>query len=184
MTIDKRVHRHLASGNYADVFEGDGRAYKLFKSGPHFPPIHIMGPSKLVFRNQVIAYQRLAYDPWLASHAPAFYGTCTIRDVIDENGNSIKEKYLLDYCYALEILDLGETDLRTGLYSNEIKLLDLKLRHKKFDSLIGAPKYDYADHLNEAEARFTMLGITLDDSSVLFHADPLNFKFIDFEAHY
>lgn len=48
---------------------------------------------------------------------------CTIEDVIDECGNSTKADYLLDCCYVLEVLELGELDPATSLHTNEFKFI-------------------------------------------------------------
>ncbi len=159
-------------GNYAHVFELDGKAYKLFLAGPEILPRQTRDGRKRVFKSQVEAYQLLFRDPWLQNHSATFYGVCTIEDVIGGDGNSLRDDYLLDCCYALELLDLGEIDPITGFYMNEAKLVWLKHGH--------LTSY-YENHVKDAEARFKMLGIATMDSSVLFYRDPETFKFIDFE---
>jgi hypothetical protein len=183
MTIDKRVHRLLGfglGGFWADVFEVDGKAYKLFRSRPEIPPYQMREGRERIFHSQVEAYRRLEYsDPWLAGHAATFYGSCSIDDVIDESGKSVQEEYLLDCCYALEVLDPGEQDKRTLLYRNEVKLTRIKALTL---SPAGAGYPSHLKHLAEAEERFTKLGIYTYDASVFFSTDREKFKFIDFDC--
>jgi hypothetical protein len=168
MVIDKRIHRNLGlRGVYADVFEVDGRAYKLFLSGPESLPRQTKAGRKRVFESQCEAFRSLSKDPWLQSHAATFFGNCTIDDVIGEDGTSVEDDYLLDCCYSLELLDLGEVIQETGLYRNEAKAWS-----------VGC---DDHWHMKEAKARFKALGISTMDASVVFPNDPEKFKFIDFE---
>jgi hypothetical protein len=168
MVIDKRVHRNLGSrGVYADVFELDGKAYKLFLSGPDSPPRQTRAGRKRVFESQCEAFRSLSKDPWLQGHAATFFGNCTIDDVIGADGTSVKHDYLLDCCYSLELLDLGEVVQETGLYRNESKA--------------WPAGYDDRWYMKEARARFKALGISTLDASVVFPNDPEAFKFIDFE---
>jgi hypothetical protein len=90
MIIDKRVHPLLGSGVYADVFAVDGRAYKLFKSGPEAPPRQTREGRRRIFQSQTEGYQRIGNHAWLSSHVPTYFGTRTIEDVIDECGNTTK----------------------------------------------------------------------------------------------
>ena len=174
MIIDKRYNRLLGSGgNYADVFELEGRAYKLFKSGPDIPPRQTREGRKRVFESQCGAFRLLSEDPWLQSHAALFHGACSVDNVIGHDGRSVKDDYLLACCYSLELFDLHETNPMTGLPGNEDKLT--AIHNSRIDL------EDQHDHLREAVKRFRVLGITVLDSSVFYHADPEKFKFIDFE---
>jgi hypothetical protein len=164
MIIDMNVNRLLGSGVYADVFELDGRAYKLFRSRPEVPPRQTREGRRRVFQSQCEAFRLLSHNLWLQSHAADFYGVCIIDEVIDKIGLSVKSGYLLDCCYILELLDPGEGDPETGLFRNEAKV----------DVLAHG-------HLREAVARFADLGISTLDSSVFFQADSEKFKFIDIE---
>ena len=164
MVIDKRSDRLLGSGVYADVFEFEARAYKLFKSGPEIPPRQTKEGRRRVFDGQCRAFRSLSNDLWLQTHTGEFHGVCVVDDVIGSDGTSNRDDYLLDCCYMLEILDLGGFDPETALPRNEIKLNVLK--HK---------------HLREAAARFKTLGIATLDSSVFYPSDPDKFKFIDIE---
>jgi hypothetical protein len=76
--------------------------------------------------------------------------------VIGEDGISIKECFLLDCCYAIEILDGKETKFPTNYVESY-------------------------SHLADAVRRFKNLGIDLTDSSAFNIDDSLRFKFIDFE---
>ena len=168
MVIDKRIHRRLGHrGVYADVFEVDGRAYKLFLSGPDVPPRQTKAGRKRVFESQCVAFRSLSQDPWLQSHASAFLGQCSIDDVIGDDGTSAKDDYLLDCCYGIELLDLGEISQETLLYRNEAKA--------------SSVTDDDHQHIKEARTRFKALGISTTDASVVFPNDPEKFKFIDFE---
>jgi len=176
MVIDKRVHRQLGwRGVYADVFEIGGKAYKLFLSRPEVPPRQTREGRKRIFHSQVDAYERIEKcDAWLAAHTPEFYGTCSIQDVIGDSGEIVNENYLLDCCYAMGVLDLGERDTDTGLYRNEAKLAGL------FSFSAGyAP---HLKHLEEAETRFKSLQINTSDASVCFPNDPARFKVFDFDS--
>jgi hypothetical protein len=167
MVIDKRIQRILSSGNYADLFEVDGRVYKLFRSGPEVPPRQTRVGRKHVFESQCEAFRSLSKDPWLQSHAATFFGNCIIDDVIGEDGTSVSDCYLLDCCYSLELLDLGEVDQETGLHKNEAKASSIEC--------------DNYPHITEAKARFKALGISTRDASLVLPYDPAKFKFIDFE---
>jgi hypothetical protein len=85
----------------------DGRAYKLFLSGPENPPRQTKTGRKRVFESQCVAFRLLSQDPWLQSHAATLFGQCMVDDVIGEYGTSVKDDYLLDCCYSIELLDLG-----------------------------------------------------------------------------
>src|SRR5215467_6586061 len=112
MIIDKRVHHLLGSrGVWADVFQVNTRAFKLFHSGPEVPPYQLREGRERRFSCQIEAYQRITdQDSWLAAHTATFYGSCLIDDVIAENGSSIKANYLLHCCYSMEVSDLGCID--------------------------------------------------------------------------
>lgn len=168
MVIDKRIHRRLGFGGvYADVFELDGRAHKLFRSGPDSPPRQTRSGRKRVFESQCQAYRSLVKDPWLQSHAATFFGIGTVEHVIGEDGTSNDDDYLLECCYSIELLDLGDVVQETGLHRNEAKA--------------WPAGYDDPWHLKEARARFKTLSISTLDASVVFPNDPERFKFIDFE---
>ena len=78
-------------------------------------------------------------------------------NVIGEDGLSLKDSFLLDCCYSMELLDGKETKFPTNYVETY-------------------------SHLADAVRRFRNLGIDLTDSSAFDIDDPLRFKFIDFET--
>jgi hypothetical protein len=162
MTIDKRVHRLLGSGVYADVFQVNGRAHKLFKSGPEIPPRQTKERRKRVFECQCAALRRASGDSWLKEHIVTFYGTRVIEDVLDPCGSSGKDDYLLDCCCVLQLIDPDEV---------AFKLTTEGVRENN-------------DHIRRAVSLFTRLGIAVLDSSVYYFTDEEQFKFIDIEMEY
>lgn len=160
MIIDLRLHRKLGSGVYSDVFAADSKAYKLFKSGPEVPPRQTKAGRRRVFECQCEAFQLASADPWLRNHIATFHGPCRIEDVLDETGIGIAAAYLLDCCYALELIGPDEVDFKVTA--------DWVVQQS------GA-------HIKEAVERFDRIGISALDSSVFHYADPERFKFIDIE---
>jgi hypothetical protein len=106
---------------------------------------------------------RRAGDPCLKHHVATFHGRACVEDVIDMEGKSIKELFLLDCCYGLEILTGDETKTASKLTLSEIE--------------------NFA-HVKDAADKFRELGISVSDSSVFDAGDPGRFKFIDFELPY
>jgi hypothetical protein len=80
--------------------------------------------------------------------------------VIDVDGTSIKESYLLDCCYAIEVL--GGIEIKTA-------------------SALHIYEFERYPHVREATRRFAEIGIEVIDSSVFNACEPEHFKFIDFE---
>lgn len=161
MVIDIRKHRKIGSGVYADIFDVDSKAWKVFKSGPEIPPRQTKEGRKRVFECQCEAFQLASADPILRNHVAGFYGRCQIEDVLDVDGNSILSAYLPDCCYGIEFI-------------NEI---DSKVTSEWVIQ-------QGADHLKAAVERFTLIGINVLDSSVFNYADPDRFKFIDIEMRH
>ena len=159
MIIDLRSHRKIGSGVYADVFAAHSKAYKLFKSGPEIPPRQTKAGRRRLFESQCEAFRLASSDPWLRNHVAAFHGLCVIEDVIDATGISIGTDYLLDCCYALELIGPDETDFKVTAQCVR----------------------QCGERLHEAIERFDRLGISVLDSSVFHYADPERFKFIDIE---
>jgi hypothetical protein len=158
MWIDLRSHSKIGSGVYADVFADDGKAYKLFKSGPEIPPRQTRVGRRRVFESQCEAYVRASGDSFLKDHVASFYGPCVIQNIVDENGVSIAADYMLDCCYALERFGYGETDFKAN-----------------------AEWVRECEHIKSALVRLDRIGISLLDLSVFRYADPDGFKFIDIE---
>lgn len=163
MVVNFGIHRKLGEGAYSVVYEVDGRAFKLFKRYPQFPPKQTEGGRRLTFQHQCQAYEKASGDPFLTNHIATYYGQCIIDDVIDTEGSSVKEPYLLDCCYAVEVMGGSETKTASTLRLGEIE--------------------QFA-HIREATDRFTSIGIAFLDSSVFDAADPERYKFIDFELPY
>jgi hypothetical protein len=105
VVIDRRVHRCLNAGVYADVFEVEGFAFKAFRSGPDLPPRQTREGRRKVFENQCEAYRLLTNDPWLQGHCATFYGERSLVRIIGEDGEDDSSRFLLDCCYCLELLD-------------------------------------------------------------------------------
>ena len=152
MIIHKGARPILGSGVYADVFEIDGKAYKVFKKGYEHP----WRTRVNVFQYQCEAYKIAASDSYLKDHIAAFFGPCTLEDVIDEAGASVKDQYILDCCYMVEVVR-----------GNEAK--------------VTSPEASMYKHIQRAIKRFDELGVKVSDSSVFEPADSERFKFIDIE---
>lgn len=158
MIIDMRSHRKVGSGVYSDVFAVDDSAFKLFRSGPEVPPRQTKEGRRRVFEQQCEAYRLAGGEPWLRDHVATFHGVCVIQDVIDMDGSSLQDAYLLDCCYAIELFDPGEIDF---------KVTSEWVRDHQ--------------HIEKALQCFAQLGIAALDSSVFRYDDPAKFKFIDIE---
>jgi hypothetical protein len=161
MVIDRRIHRLRGSGEYGDIFEIEGRAYKLFKSWPEVLPRRTKEGRRQVFENQCAAYRLLSGNPWLERHAARFYGKQDVSQVIGDDGSIESDKYLLDCCYGLELID--SPDLVA------VTLPGVREDHK---------------HIRKAAEQFAALGIVISDASVFDHADSERFKFVDFETRF
>lgn len=153
--IDMKLHAKLGAGVYSDVFSVNGKACKLFKSGPEVPPRQTREGRKRVYLCQVEAYRRTAVDPELQSYLPTFYGPCAIDDVVDEGGKSVREDYLLDACYSLQVLE-----------GQELKLVDPDVARRY-------PKVPFV------RSQLKALGVETLDASVFCLRDT--FKIIDID---
>jgi hypothetical protein len=156
IVVDLRKNRLIDRGVYAKVFDVEGRAYKLFLRVDGIPPKQTVAGRRSTFFAQCEAYERASLDFFLKDHVATYFGPCAVDNVIGEDGISIKEWFLLDCCYAIEILDGKETKFPTNYVESY-------------------------SHLADAVRRFKNLGIDLTDSSAFNIDDPLRFKFIDFE---
>ena len=141
------------SGATADVFDVNGIAYKVFRI---FGVAHAAEQVRDRFQSECEAYRRAAADPWLRRHTATYHGSSIIKDILNEDGESVASIYALDCCYRIELL--------TG---DEMKFLAAGLREAN-------------EHLQEAQRRFYETGIDLRDSSVFNGRDAEEFKFIDF----
>ena len=163
MVINFGTQSKLGEGVYSVVYEVEGRAFKLFKRYPQFPPRQTEEGRRLTFQHQCQAYELASGDPFLQHHIGTYYGRAIIDDVIDEDGSSVKESYLLDCCYVLEVMRGVETKTASALRLGEI---------------------EHFDHIRQATDKFASIGIVFLDSSVFDAADPVRYKFIDFELPY
>lgn len=155
--LGQRAVRLGPGGVYAHAFAVDGKAYKVFLSGPEIPPKQSRQGRIATFHAQCKAYELASGDAYLRDHVPTFFGCHFIEDVIDENGQSLKQYYLLDCCYAMEILTGEETKFPRNYQAQHA-------------------------HLHDAVRRFDELGINVRDASAFQMTDPVAFKFIDFEC--
>ncbi len=85
-----------------------------------------------------------------------------VKDVLDSEGTSVSNSYLLDCCYALELIGPKEIDF---------KVTAEWVRNGN-------------EHIRQAVEQFDRLGINALDSTVFFYADRDRFKFIDIEMKY
>lgn len=154
VVFDLSRTRIIGRGIYAKVFDLEGKAYKLFVRVDGPPPKQTVEGRRRTFLAQCEAYERASQDLLLRDHIAANFGPCVVEDVINLNG--IKDSFLLNCCYSIELLGGEET---------------------KFP----ANYVETYSHLADAIRRFRNLGIDLTDSSVFDIDDPLRFKFIDFE---
>ncbi|MGA3238711.1 MAG: hypothetical protein ABSG03_20730 [Bryobacteraceae bacterium] len=100
MVISFKTDRRLGDGAYSVVYELNGRAFKLFKRYPQVPPRQTEEGRRLTYQHQCEAYELASCDSLLKHHIATFYGRVAIEDVIDTDGRSVKDSYLLDCCYA------------------------------------------------------------------------------------
>lgn len=159
MLVNLNVHRQIGRGVYATILEVDGRALKLFFTGPKVLPtlpFQSAGGRRKTYESECNAYLRAGSDPVLRKHIATFYGSRTIEDVIDSEGKSIGKSFLLDCCYELELL--------TG---HERKTADVL--------------YNYT-HLRDIKKCFAEVAIDILDSSVFDYEDAARFKLIDFNV--
>ncbi len=152
------MDKMIGMGFCSTVFESGNLAYKLFKRGPNVPPRHTEEGRRKTFASQCQAYALAARDGFLRDHVASFYGTCGIEDVIDIDGCSLRQDYLLDCCYVLEVLN-GDP-----------------VTHPTLSSPV--------DHLRDAVSRFARIGIDVHDADVFFAEDRQRFKFVDFEMEH
>jgi hypothetical protein len=157
MTFDRRCHQ-IAAGFYADVFAFENRAYKLFKNGPEVPPRQTREGRRKIFERQCEAFRIAAGDSYLCNHVAGFYGIVSVDDVLDNDGESDPDAYLLDCCYAIELFGTDHAEAKAT--ANGVRWLE---------------------HIDGALQQFRQLGIHALDSSVFDYADPQRFKFIDIE---
>jgi hypothetical protein len=158
MIFDRRCHRQIGGGFYADVFAVEDRAYKLFKNGPEVPPRQTTEGRRRIFERQCEAFRTAAAHSSLRNHVAQFVGIINVADVIDGDGLSVGTGYLLDCCYAIELFGPGHTEAKAT-----------------------APDVRWLEHIDTALQQFRQLGINALDSSVFDYADSQRFKFIDIE---
>jgi hypothetical protein len=158
LTIKMDVHHRFGiepnaySGATADVFDVNGKAYKVFRV---YGVARLPEQVKTLFESECEAYKRAAADAWLRHHTAAFYGSCAFEDIVDIEGNSVGDQYALDCSYGIELLFGSEGKL----YADGLQTFA---------------------HLQEARRRFRMKGIDVRDSSVFNYENAQEFKLIDF----
>jgi len=160
------IRLHLAdrfdTGAFADLFSppGEKRAYKLFKRrdqnglpDPHQKDHELM--RRAICDSEIAAYRLLQSHPHLAHHAPQFFGHAPVTDVLDSEGRSIKDDYLLDCCYCMSHIQ-GRAEKVSG----------------------GREKLPHAASLLR---EFEQVGISyVRDCSAFFLCDPVHICLIDF----
>jgi hypothetical protein len=155
MLIDLRRDIKLYHALYSDVFRVDDRVYKLFKDSPD---PNLKARACRLFEAQCDAFERAAAHEFMSAYVPCFYGVSIIEDVIDSDACCIKERYMLDHCYAIEFL-----------HGEEFKVTSDEVLH------------DFSDVFTVRE-RFESFGINTRDASVFLTDDPKVFKFIDIDT--
>ena len=156
------LDEHTKEGAFASVFcDIEQRiAYKAFKSHRH-PSASWLSRERAiaedelrraVFRSQVRAYEIASHSESLSAIVPAFHGTTVIERILDEQGIPVSDHYLLECCYAMELIDGEPEKLRDG----------------------------YA-HVRRIKNYFRDAGIKfVDDASAFFQDNPHRIKIIDF----
>jgi hypothetical protein len=105
-------------GALADIFLDPGRtlAHKLFVGPCHrskgYTPDDEQRRRK-TFNSECAAYEIIQRNPALTRHVPKFFTRSTVTDVIDEQGQSVRDQYLIDCCYAMEFIG-GSADAKIG----------------------------------------------------------------------
>lgn len=157
MVRDQRKHDKIPGGFSAGIFVVDDRVLKIFYS-KEIPPKHDHAGTRRLFQSQCDAFEESSEDPILKIHIPLFYGQVDVEDVLNNDGQSIKEQYLLDCCYGLE-----------RLFGPDVKIPE------------AAGQYP---HIADAVKRFTNRGIQTHDACVFNPRDADSFKFIDIEMEH
>ncbi len=107
MTIRMKIHHRLSiepgaySGATADVFNVEGIAYKVFRS---YGVAQTIQRIRDTFKSQIDAYRIAAGDSWLRQHTATYHGCLTIEDILNEDNESVRDLYVLDCCYRMELL--------------------------------------------------------------------------------
>ena len=142
-----------------------GLAYKVFKSTKH--PQRLVrirrqddgselreevddGARRLVFQDEVKAQEIVSGLPVLSRYTPEFHGVVRVERVSSSAGDDVSERYLLDCCYCMELIQ-GEAT--------------------KLDQIDG----DFGQIVSQFERE----GIALGDSSCFFPDDPARIRFVD-----
>jgi hypothetical protein len=156
-------------GAYSDIFHiENGRVVKLFISRNHRTNVNqeLTTPEHFkrardkrrqqTFVSEYEAYEIAMKDPFLRNHIPQFFGRVEISDVLDNEGRSVSDWYLLDCCYALEYIE-----------GDDVKLSECRRRGWR--------------HISELEEALQEAGISyLCDASLFMSDDVTSFKIIDF----
>ena len=106
------VDEHTKGGFFSSVFMDypNGVAHKLFKGHCH-PSISREGRQvrdgvrRLVFQDEIKAYEIASRSPILRRYVPEFFGVVRVDGVSDASGNDLSHLYLLDCCYSMELIE-------------------------------------------------------------------------------
>ena len=159
-----RMQHRIGGGAYSDVFRDpeSGRVYKLFKRrllnvqlgedhGEHEPALR-----RSVFNAERDAYGIAMGIPAIRPFVPTFHGVIGIDQAIDLSDGDISDRYLLDCCYVLDLVDGEPVDLTHNLVAQH-------------------------DHLHDVIAAFEANGINHWADGSVFHPDvPARTRIIDF----
>jgi hypothetical protein len=157
-----QLTRRINGGAYSDIFRSEDkqRVFKLFISDNHRtntcqslkPDVELI---RRTFQSECWAYGLAHQHSYLTKHVPAFYGTVPVVDIIDSNGKSLSNQYLLDFCYSLAFVH-GPAE--------------------KLSAYLGT-----SAHVDELARAFNEKGIRyFRDASVFNPNDGETFKVIDF----
>ena len=151
-------------GHFSDIFRSTDRSslYKLFV-GPRYQS-KAYEPEDVerrrnTFRSECAAYGIALQNANLSPHVPQCFAAVAVKDVLNTDGDSVGDQYLLDCCYSMEFIE-GPAPIK-----------------------IGACQSEY-EHLEQAVEAFKAAGILyMLDCCVFFSEQQSGFKFIDFATH-
>lgn len=129
-----RVRDRFEAGQFADVFRRDSsaRVVKLYRcvSNPEEDR-----EGRRAFKREQIAYTNVTRFGDLRPHVPGFFGTPSVSDVIDENGQSVGSKYHLDCALELAFVE--------GECRKFYELPDERVAVELLERFKGRVAYDY-----------------------------------------
>ena len=135
MSFDKTIltqERQFPDGGFADVFflQTENRVIKLFKSHKHpgVPPergTYEDDLRRLAFKSENEAYRIITNHNKLKHFIPQFLGNPQLTQVRSLDGADVTERYLLDCCLHLEMID--GTAQKFSTVQNRFKELENEL---------------------------------------------------------